>query len=841
MWKGIKNLFVFDDSQIQLAAATKPATEEQLVTGGGKAVTVEKIVLFRNAPDIGKWRSGLRIAESATRPDRRMLYEVYNEVLLDPHLYSVMERIRLRCTNNPIIFYDKNGKKDEIVTALAAEPFFAEIVRGIVDAKWYGHSLLQLNFLQKNYDPATMEGVELIHRANVRPEYGDILPRAGDEAGAIKFREKPYNYFLLEVGKKTDLGLLNIVSQNVLLKRYGVATWSEFLEVYGMPIREIAYDPNIPGQRAEALKALDGQGGNAGIAIPAGSTFKLHDSAKAGNSEAFQTNASFHNGEISKAFLLQTMTTEAGSSLSQSETHQKAEDEAIMGYRLMVLAVLNARLKPIMEMHGYPVAEGKFMYDDHERLSKVAMADLLVKLQSIADIPMSYIYEMFGIPAPVSGDDIKDNPAARTQQPDISKQPDPAKVEKKKLSLPKFRQTEDIQLALEDGAITATEQELLEQIWTERLTTGKVNRKHFKALMAQLTNGVDDGFPTGSVDFNTPDHLVKTMLESNIARFSAAKDAAMVQQLNELKNQAKSFSDFKTQAEPLLKNYNVNWMRAEYNHAVAAAQSAARWMRLKADAELFPFWEYQTVGDDRVRDSHASLDGRLFATDDPEAAKLYPPNEFGCRCEGIARGDRDGKPVSKLTDVTPLMGEDWDRMVKRGFDINYADTGQVFARNAEYVQSFQPNDLSWKSYTDLVSHNAMKSLPKLTTKNTTAKQAEKWWSGQVGKNDLNDPEKIRMTDYRSRPVEMGKNLLDDLTTRGSGNLITLIEDLLNTPDEVWLREGAVYTRQHFKFFQGKSVLLTVAFNLASREEIVGISLIDTAADLLRAGLLIFKK
>lgn len=41
-------------------------------------------------------------------------------------------------------------------------------------------------------------------------------------------------------------------------------------------------------------------------------------------------------------------------------------------------------------------------------------------------------------------------------------------------------------------------------------------------------------------------------------------------------------------------------------------------------------WRYVTVGDDRVRDEHAALEGRVFRTG--EADYLFPPIDFNCRC-----------------------------------------------------------------------------------------------------------------------------------------------------------------------------------------------------------------
>lgn len=812
----------------QLAMQDNPATKTRTI----RRTEVEVITLLRTAPDIGQWRSALMMAESKERPDRRMLYATYKEILLDAHLRSVTDRILFKCTNHAIRFYrDGRVEENDEVNALCSKPWFFDLVRYIIESRWYGHSLIACNFLLEKYRDSD-EGVELVPRQNVRPEFQDVVKQQGDYNDTILYKKAPWSNFLIDVGHATDLGLLNVVTPNVLYKRYGVKDWAEFLEVYGMPIREIEYDPNVPNARQEAKQALEDQGSNAGVINPIGSSFKLHDSAKAGNSDAFNTNAAFHNKEISKAFLLQTMTTEDGSSRSQADVHLEAEKEAIEAYRLFVTMVLNYKLKPLLEKAGFNV-DGKFMYDDRPQISKVAMADLLVKLQSIADIPMSWVYDTFGIPAPQSGDDIKDNPAARSHM-ESGTANDENKVERKTLNLPDYPSgTQRVQLALQEGALTNQEAQLLEKIYTEQQRTGTINRQYFSALASQLTDGVNEGAGRLAADFDSPDHLYRSLMEANVQRFSAAKSLALVQQLNDIKNEASSFNDFRERASTILGNYNANWMRTEYNHAVAYAQNGAAFVRQQQLADDYPFWEYQTVGDDRVRASHAALDGRLFRLDDPEAARVYPPNGFGCRCEAIPRSSGQ---ASNLSEAIGELGEDWDSMVQRGFDRSPA-TGEVFRRSMEYINGFQPADLTYKAY-GLRSALTQRGLPKMQEE---AQNTADWLKARRGQNGLDSDSSIRLTDYRQRPILMDDNAAEAADARGQSFLLQYVEDTLNSPDEVWLTQSNdYYVRRVLKFFQGKAMVLSVTFGDNLPEAIAQISLTD-APDLVREGILSYQK
>ena len=65
------------------------------------------------------------------------------------------------------------------------------------------------------------------------------------------------------------------------------------------------------------------------------------------------------------------------------------------------------------------------------------------------------------------------------------------------------------------------------------------------------------------------------------------------------------------------------------------AYAAARHRSQMEDKEVFPYLKYVTVGDSRVRDSHAQLNGTILRKDDPFWETHYPPWDWGCRCVAV--------------------------------------------------------------------------------------------------------------------------------------------------------------------------------------------------------------
>lgn len=65
------------------------------------------------------------------------------------------------------------------------------------------------------------------------------------------------------------------------------------------------------------------------------------------------------------------------------------------------------------------------------------------------------------------------------------------------------------------------------------------------------------------------------------------------------------------------------------------AYAAAQYEVMDRQRAAFPFWQYLTSQDDRVRDSHAALDGLVLPADSPFWATHFPPWDYGCRCQVV--------------------------------------------------------------------------------------------------------------------------------------------------------------------------------------------------------------
>lgn len=229
-------------------------------------------------------------------------------------------------------------------------------------------------------------------------------------------------------------------------------------------------------------------------------------------------------------------------------------------------------------------------------------------------------------------------------------------------------------------------------VYSGLITTQSLDLATYKAVAEKLTNGVYNGFGKSltEVEWNSPDFKMLDALRNNVYKFSGAKQYHQVREMVDAiydGNNIKPFSEYKKTATEVFKNYNENYLRAEYNAAISQSRSASMWMEIEANAELLPMLEYSTVGDGRVRPEHAMLNGIKRPVNDKFWDNYFPPNGWNCRCMTLQTDD------AKKTD---LRGFKQPSTVPNEFMMNAGKQKIVFSDKHPYF-SVSKNDEVLKS------------------------------------------------------------------------------------------------------------------------------------------------
>ena len=79
---------------------------------------------------------------------------------------------------------------------------------------------------------------------------------------------------------------------------------------------------------------------------------------------------------------------------------------------------------------------------------------------------------------------------------------------------------------------------------------------------------------------------------------------------------------------------------------------------------LRPFWLYVTARDERVREEHAVLEGRMFEANSEEGLQYYPPLGYQCRCSMVTQSQRQFEARGGTLSGSDIPGA----KVTQGFD-----------------------------------------------------------------------------------------------------------------------------------------------------------------------------
>lgn len=658
-------------------------------------ITIAQVT--RGNQTVQTWISNVKAAENNIMPIRRQLYDTYLDVSIDLHLDSVMDK-RIRAVKTTP--FEWTGLENDAIIKNFRSPWFAELLSKIQERIFYGTTLVEV---QLGID-GLIADVEMIPRQNVRPEIG-IISKDGYSDQGFAYREGIYQNYILEIGRKNDLGKLAKLAPYVLLKRQNLADFSRYNEMFGMPLRVYEYDPVKKGAREEAERSAKEYGSAAYIVIPkgfAGVTFQ--DSVKQSTAYAYDKLHEILNNEITIGVLGQLLTTvgETGGSLALGNVHKSVEAAINLEDRLTAEYIINYPFKNnILIPHGYPMQDFEGKFQTSEEIPKDKLLELWIKLfESGAPIAEEDFYKKFGIDPPgerpIVVNQNAQSPGA-TEDPNEPNDPGtPPKTKpqggagkKKNLSAQlnelyshtcardkhKMRVTLSYQSEL-DQIIDR----IVREIHSGIIKVGDVDPALYELVASELWRATQKGYGVNLKAAEGAEIGMLKALRTNVYVFSGFKNYQFLRQATDLlldeKQSVKPFGKFRDEILTLNSKYNVEFLRTEYNYAVSSAQMAHKWQRFQDDKHVLPLLQYETVGDSRVRAAHVKLDGIIKPVDDVFWNDYMPPNSWNCRCtvRQLAEGEATMTTPEELPELAPM------------FKINSGKQAIIFPSSHPYYQ-----------------------------------------------------------------------------------------------------------------------------------------------------------
>ena len=351
--------------------------------------------------DTSDFMAAIHAAENVDYAQRTKLYDLYTDILLDAHLSSVIDK-RKNAVLSSSVEFQRNGKPDDAINEQILSPWFYRCVSDILDARFWGFSLLQF------YKNNEWIDYDLVPRKHVEPIRKLILSRQTDIQG-ISWDEFSD---LLFVGRDADLGLLAKAAPWVIYKRNTTADWAQFSEVFGMPIQEYIYDTDDEDARERALQDANSIGSLATFIHGKDTELQLREAGnKTGSADVYERLVERCNSEISKLILGNTLTTESSDNGTQARgtVHKKVEESVAKADREYVLKVLNYDMTDIFARMGINTSGGKFCFPEKKDVDPNTEMSVLAQLHTTFSLPIDddYLYEKFGIEKPKDYDQQK--------------------------------------------------------------------------------------------------------------------------------------------------------------------------------------------------------------------------------------------------------------------------------------------------------------------------------------------------------------------------------------------------------------------------------------------------
>ena len=266
-------------------------------------------------------------------------------------------------------------------------------------------------------------------------------------------------------------------------------------------------------------------------------------------------------------------------------------------------------------------------------------------------------------------------------------------------------------------------------------------------------------------------------------------------------------------------------LRTEFNDAVASGQMAAQYARYDREKDVMPYLTYNTVGDDRVRDRHADLDGITLPIDHPFWDQNMPINGHNCRCDVSQSND-----PNKVTPDSAAEAASKRAKIPMKFQNNSGKTGVAFTKEYSHLKDVDIDTLKREDYAGLKSIDEIYKKSN-QTKLGDAVQFNTAWDALKKKRGHKTLDAVVLKDRNANLMLVSKK------ATGNSQFVHQLENTLTKPNEIWVKGNKV---SHIKYFD-KGILIIQSDRKAKASKFIRLDAGDTSADTYRAGAILYKR
>ena len=349
--------------------------------------------LQRVRQDASKFKIAITSAESPLYPNRFLLTQTYQQIVLDGQIQSAMLQRKMRVLSQKFNIKNAQGEVDEDKTDLLNQQWFYDFINLALDSMYWGFTTIQFSPVIDS----KFLNVEEIPRIYVVPEFDLVRSNTATITEGIKFTEKPYSNWCLGIGKKRDLGMLMKLAPYVIWKNNALGAWAEFAEIFGVPIRITKTDVRDETMRKNAENMMKNMGVATWSVLDLNDNFELLEASRSDSFNVFDKMIERCNSEISKIILGQTGTTDEKSFSGSAEVHGDIANQIGKQDMLWMQFIVNGQLLPMMNRLGFGFEGLKFEFNLSENLSVVEQSKIDASFMPYVKFNKEYLENKYSI------------------------------------------------------------------------------------------------------------------------------------------------------------------------------------------------------------------------------------------------------------------------------------------------------------------------------------------------------------------------------------------------------------------------------------------------------------
>ena len=336
----------------------------------------------------------------------------------EPHYASVLGTRSLGVSGSDRSVSAASDDPDDVAIAddieqLVQTPEFEGLIVDLMDgvAKGFAASEVIWDRSLNRYEPVEYRFREQRYFTFDQETYRRPLLLTDDEREGEEL--KPFKWIVhapkIRAGVPMRSGLARTIAICYSAKRYTIANWMSFLDVYGIPLKVGKYPNSMRDRVDELFQKLKRLGADATAVLPEEMKVEIVESKSTGTVGIFRETAEYWDKQTSKVVLGQTMTTDDGASLSQSKTHERVRFDIRAADARAIVATINRHLiRPFVDLNYGPrdLYPSLVIHTKEPEDTATLMSSVKSFVSLVGKVQESEIRDRLGIAEPEEGADL---------------------------------------------------------------------------------------------------------------------------------------------------------------------------------------------------------------------------------------------------------------------------------------------------------------------------------------------------------------------------------------------------------------------------------------------------